>query len=363
MRETYLNVGKLLLFLGVLLLAIKYLPWNSLPPSLRPWLLILLGVVLLLMGVMIRKVEKDTTKELIKIGAGVITALALAVIVTLGPLMLAQVVGFNAVEPAPTTSSILREVPCAGKLDLQLETTSMDVRVVKWNGSTVKVLLEAPENVIGDLKESISIDQEERDGVTVLTIRSEESRVHVVVTKWFQLFTPKISLEVRVPEGCSLQNVDLRTVSGDVRLETDSERVRIMTTSGDVAILGEVGSMDVTTVSGDVELRVTLKSHGSLETTSGDVNCRLKVIGAGSLSVHTTSGDTNLDLSREGDIGLRVSLNTLTGELSMKGLEVEESREGFGAGKELVGRAEGAGARFLVLASSVSGDIRVNLSP
>ena len=57
--------------------------------------------------------------------------------------MLAEAVGFNAVEVALTTISVLREVPCAGKLDLQLETTSIDVRVVKWNGSTVKVLLEA----------------------------------------------------------------------------------------------------------------------------------------------------------------------------------------------------------------------------
>lgn len=94
-------------------------------------------------------------------------------------------------------------------------------------------------------------------------------------------------------------HLELEVVSGDVSISEVGTRIEVKTVSGDVDISQTSGKAAVKTVSGDVTID---RVAGSLEvqTRSGDVD--LGPAGAISGSVLTVSGDVSVELGRDADL-------------------------------------------------------------
>jgi|GEM_PF-575768 len=93
--------------------------------------------------------------------------------------------------------------------------------------------------------------------------------------------------------------LELEVVSGDVSISGVGTRIEVKTVSGDVDISGTSGKMAVKTVSGDVTLDRVAGSF-EIDTRSGDLD--LGAVGPISGSVLTVSGDVSVELGKDADL-------------------------------------------------------------
>jgi DUF4097 and DUF4098 domain-containing protein YvlB len=139
-----------------------------------------------------------------------------------------------------------------------------------------------------------------------------------------------------------LGEVAIRTVSGDVHVESARSGLEVKTASGDISVAGVDDEATLVTVSGDIEVRRvagvlngravsgdvevgSLEGALTLSTTSGDVS--VKAVRAGDVRVQTVSGDVRLGIAR----GTRVWIDaaSVSGDLrSELGIEDEEPASG-----------------------------------
>jgi DUF4097 and DUF4098 domain-containing protein YvlB len=158
-------------------------------------------------------------------------------------------------------------------------------------------------------------------------------------------------VDARVP---AKSDVEVTTVSGDVKLSDVDGRVRVKTVSGDVDVAEHVGATEVATVSGDVELAGALGELG-VETRSGDVE--VEAAGPVQGRVATKSGDITLTLRADADVMLEAEADE-EGEVDLDidaAHEVLEQRDNYAKVKF------GAGSASIVLRTR-TGEITVRSS-
>jgi DUF4097 and DUF4098 domain-containing protein YvlB len=149
--------------------------------------------------------------------------------------------------------------------------------------------------------------------------------------------------------------VDLGSVSGDVEFEGSAERVIAESVSGDVVLIGVEKEVEASTVSGDVTLEAGRVDNARFETVSGELNLMLELMDGGRLNCDAMSGDISLHLpgsqqaafsaqsysgsintefgdpmhhsknpsgsilkARVGDNGARIRLETFSGDISIR---------------------------------------------
>jgi DUF4097 and DUF4098 domain-containing protein YvlB len=130
--------------------------------------------------------------------------------------------------------------------------------------------------------------------------------------------------------------LEVVTVSGDVKVQGVEGRTHVRTVSGDIEAAGPRSEVGVATVSGSVEL-VDVAGRLEVETRSGDVE--LTPSGPVSGSICTRSGDVTLMLSADADVLLEVECEQggavdVDSDLRFEAIERSESRARlrFGAG-------------------------------
>jgi formylmethanofuran dehydrogenase subunit C len=129
-----------------------------------------------------------------------------------------------------------------------------------------------------------------------------------------------------------LGEVMIKTVSGNVRLESARRRLEVKTASGDIGVAAVEGEAGVVTVSGDIEV--------------GHV--------AGSLTGRAVSGDVGI-----GSLDGQLSLSTTSGDVAVRAVEGGEVRVQTVSGDVRVGI--GRGTRVWIDAASISGDLGSDL--
>jgi len=135
---------------------------------------------------------------------------------------------------------------------------------------------------------------------------------------------PSLRIPIRVPHGSSLDiatesadvtgsgrfdDVDVRSASGDVRLEVVEGEASVKSVSGDVLIDSVAGEASVNSVSGDMVVG-SIASTGSLHTVSGDIEVRESL---SSLHLKTISGDARVASATEGE----VTMQSVSGDLTL----------------------------------------------
>jgi len=192
------------------------------------------------------------------------------------------------------------------------------------------------ENIAGEViilawdKNEARLTGELGDSVEELEVSASESRLQINVLNRNKRNIDSTDLKLMVPSGVDVDvstvSADIEvsglnnekliasSVSGDVEVETISDRVSIESVSGDVTFEGETdrisaesvsgdvilsgisGQIEATTVSGDMELQARVIESGRLETVSGDLTVNSEVSDNGKLSAESMSGDVSLYL-------------------------------------------------------------------
>jgi hypothetical protein len=135
---------------------------------------------------------------------------------------------------------------------------------------------------------------------------------------------PSIAIRIRVPSGSSLDaateasdvigtgsfdRAEVRTASGDVRLDTIEGNATIKAVSGDVSVDRIAGEASVNSVSGDAVIGA-LGGPADVHSVSGDVEVRQADT---SLKVKTISGDARIGSAKEGS----VEMQSVSGDLTL----------------------------------------------
>jgi hypothetical protein len=184
-----------------------------------------------------------------------------------------------------------------GPLLLSLRVPAGAIAIETTDGPETEVELEPLDRGAEQVIEEATIELRGRPGGGhELVVEIEERRFLVFST------APRVGVRIRCPHGADL---DVKTVSAEVRGEGSLGVAAVKSVSGDVALPNMAGDARIKSVSGDVRLG-QVEGVVEVQTVSGDVNAG----GAdGNISITTVSGDL-----RVGDAGRSVTAKTVSGD-------------------------------------------------
>lgn len=251
-----------------------------------------------------------------------------------------------------------------GPVQLDVRVPAGSVTIATVDGEETRVELES---VDGDASVEDEAVVEERDGR--VTVALEERRILFVKT------APQVRVRISCPHDAELsvktvaadvdgrearlRSAEVKTVSGDVRLERVAGDVELKTVSGDARVGDVAGGATAQTVSGEVALR---RVDGAVEvrTVSGDVRVDEA---ATAVTGQTVSGDLLVRSVAQGKVALKtVSGDVLVGIRSGSALWVDAKSVGGDTSSELpLGDAPPSRDAPLVelQATAMSGDIKI----
>ncbi len=152
-------------------------------------------------------------------------------------------------------------------------------------------------------------------------------------------------------------DVELKTVSGDLRLEGHGQpaRLHVSTVSGDVHLEHGAGDLEASTVNGALVVSLDSARGVRVRTTSGDVRFEGKLSRGATLEATTVSGDLKVSAGAEG--GYAYDVASFSGEITDCFNASPERVSQYGPGSRLEGtRGEGAGRLRL---KTMSGNVQL----
>jgi hypothetical protein len=230
-----------------------------------------------------------------------------------------------------------------GSVSLQIKLPSGRVQVTATEGERTSVELVPLGRRGSDALDGVSVTADELGGRHVVRIEQKSVRWGPIQVTWGD----EVEVHVSCPVGTDLElsgaktelrvvgelgEVSVKTVSGDVRLESARRKLEVKTASGDVSVATVDGDASLVTVSGDIE--------------TGRI--------AGSLTGRAVSGDVEI-----GSLSGALALSTTSGDVWVRSVERGEARVQTVSGDVRIGVARGT--RVWVDAASVSGQLGSDL--
>jgi hypothetical protein len=269
------------------------------------------------------------------------------------------------------------------RLDLELPAGLIEIETANTDETHVELVSASSNEQVREMVEGARIESNRRgDGYEVAVEVRTRHGVWVSFSKGpdIRIGTPEMRLRITCPAGAELEvrtksadldarghygNVDVRTASGDVKVESSAE-ARVKTASGDVHVDSVGGALDVKTASGDLYAG-TVAGDSSLQLVSGDVLIREA---DGSVAANTISGDQRFEAVLQGRLELRavsgdigvgirrgsrvfIDANTVSGSTSS---EFDLSDAPAAPPSEHAPLVE-------VFAKTISGDVRIERAP
>ena len=253
---------------------------------------------------------------------------------------------------------------------VQVENLAGLIDITAWDRAEVHIGGE-----LGDDVEELEIT-ESKSGVQV-RVRNrknrrnvDESTLRLKVPASASIEAESVSADISV-KGTDGASLVLNSVSGDLTVRANAQRMELESVSGDVSFIGKSPRSSVETVSGEIELQgiereitvstvsgdVNLDGKGieraRFESVSGDLELRLDVLDGGRLNAENMSGDVELSLPKDQQADF--SAQTYSGDISSEFGSV--SRGSHGSEKRFSHRAGNNGAMITV--ESFSGDIEI----
>lgn len=196
----------------------------------------------------------------------------------------------------------------------------------------------------------------------------EDSILDIRVPAGVELSIETVSAEITV-NAVSGRLIDIDTVSGKVRVDSNAREVEIGSVSGNVNVSGQGERASVDSISGDIDLQsshqdVQLETVAgtisarlgsyrefSASSVSGDISLRGRPGSSGLVDAETMSGDVTIMLPV--DASARLAAETFSGRIRSDFGSVSESQDG--PGRSLNATIGSGDARVTV--ESFSGDI------
>jgi DUF4097 and DUF4098 domain-containing protein YvlB len=189
-----------------------------------------------------------------------------------------------------------------------------DLIVEGWDKDEVSLV-----GTLDEKTEQFIFDVSGRDTRIIVKIPSnntswccnEGSNLRIMVPKGSQVDVATVSTEVRLTDIRG--GLDMSGVSGDVRIQKVSERLRVRNVSGEITVHDVDAYARIKTVSGEIDAR-SIKGGGAFHTVSGEIVLRDVT---DEIDVESVSGDIevigrNISLARghsvSGDIDLEIEL-------------------------------------------------------
>lgn len=227
---------------------------------------------------------------------------------------------------------------------------------VDGGGSHLTIKVEPP-----DKQGWFSWGAESRMGDTTLDLkvpRNAEMKIEVVSADVALSGVAGRALDVNSVSGklrldSDAKEVEIDSVSGNIDLTGKAERGHLETVSGNVRARGLGGQIKFETVSGDIDAENGDYREMSAGTVSGDINLRGKPAKDARIDVETMSGDVHLYLPSEVSAHLRVT--TFSGSIRSDFGKVKEEDHGPGSSLDAT---VGDGASRVNL-QTFSGDVEV----
>jgi DUF4097 and DUF4098 domain-containing protein YvlB len=220
----------------------------------------------------------------------------------------------------------------AGLIEIQtIEGAETEVELEPLDRDAAKVIPEANVDLRG-----------RHGGGHELVVEIEERRFLVFST------APRIQVRIRCPHRADL---DLKTVSADVRCEGHLGEAAVKCVSGDVSLPDVAGDARIKSVSGDVRMS-QVGGAVEVQTVSGDVSAHSA---GGNVSITTVSGDLRVD-----EAGRSVTTKSVSGDQFVGAFKADATCQSV-SGDVYVGVPRGT--HVWIDANSRSGDVSSELDP
>ncbi len=153
------------------------------------------------------------------------------------------------------------------------------------------------------------------------------------------------------------EDVECKTVSGDVRVEGSGQKgmLTITTVSGDASALKVAGEVNANTVSGDLVLGLGETQRSRLRSTSGDVVLATRLVPDSRFDVESISGDVRVSL--HGTVDAEFDVSSFSGEISNCFGPKPVSTSEYAPGQELRFREGQGTARIRI--KTLNGDVNL----
>jgi Putative adhesin len=192
-------------------------------------------------------------------------------------------------------------------LDLEVGIPSGDIEIETAEGEESRVTVDGDERLL----EEVEIHQ---DGNRVVVAYRGKGKFGFSLAPFTVVFgNSDLRVRATIPQGAG---VKVKTASGDTRLD------------------GHFGALAVNSVSGDVKVQGEIADRANIKTVSGDA--RLERVD-GDVSAHTVSGDLRI-----GPIGGSAEAKTVSGDIRFDALTAGDVRFSSVSGDVEIGIAEGS---------------------
>jgi hypothetical protein len=215
--------------------------------------------------------------------------------------------------------------------------------------TTIKVILPHASSHGGEARLQVKIPKDSE--LDVSTVNADVTTTGVLGVQHLSAVSGNIAAELAGAD------VELKTVSGDLRLKGHGQpaRLHVSTVSGDIHLEHGAGDLEASTVNGTVIVSLDSARGVRARTTSGDLRFEGKLTRGASFEASTVSGDLNVRASADGGYSYEVS--SFSGDITDCFNVSPEHVSKYAPGSRLEGtRGEGAGH---VRLKTMSGDIQL----
>lgn len=191
----------------------------------------------------------------------------------------------------------------------------------------IKVIYPKKSRNVGSTELEVSIPEQSR-----LSVNTVSAEIDVRGVRGSQRLE---SVSGDVETEAWAEDVEARTVSGDVRVNGhgDPALVTLTSVSGDVVADRVSGELTANAVSGDLEIDAAELSRARLKTTNGDIDLRAALGPNARFEVETINGD--LELLLEAPVNAEFDIETFNGDIDNEFGPDPVRTSQYGPGREL----------------------------